>query len=126
MFLQIPEYSILDFNFAAWAAHVVDSSPAYQTRSDLRFGLKALDAIDGAKYGWVELPDDVAERFKAACDVAPLPVRFLIARDKDGKQLGEPEPVAHRAYDPFYEAVEQMVKERPAPVDAPALATAAE
>lgn len=106
MFLKIPDHTILDFDFAKFCDHVLDTSPAFQTRSQLRKGITAREAIAAASNGVAEIPDDVAEAWQTACAEAPIPRLQVI-----DKASGVTSVVANRAYEPFYAAVERMTKE---------------
>ena len=127
MFLHIPTYRLADFDFAKFADHVLDHSPVFATRSQLRLGMKARDAIAAATDGVAEIPDDAAELFQRAAADAPIPRLQMQASDAEGRPLGESLVIGARAYDPFYAAVEGMTKERPElPAPADQLAVAAE
>ena len=104
---DIPK-SPVGFGFLEFANHVLDHSPAYETRAQMRLGYKAIDAIDAATKGGetsVAMGDDVAELFKQAVDRTPIPRLFLMVDGKPG------EAVPARFYTPFYEAVENGAKQ---------------
>ncbi len=109
MFLKIPTHTVIDFGFGKFADHVLDHSPVYATRSLLRLGMQARDAIADAKDGVAELSDEVGKLFQSACEAAPVP--RLVALDKEGNR--EPQAIPATAYEPFYAAVETMTAERP-------------
>lgn len=106
MFLKIPDYTILDFDFAKFCDHVLDTSPAFQTRSQLRQGITAREAIAGAVDGVATVPDDVVDLWKTACLEAPIP-RLKVIEQASGATV----PVPNRAYEPFYAAIERMTKD---------------
>jgi len=108
MYLQVPTKTVADFTFAKFADYVLDHSPAYATRSLLRLGMKARDAIAAAVDGIAEMPDDVGKLFKQAAEEAPVP-RLVLKPPTEG----EPIPIPASAYDSFYEAIEGMTTERP-------------
>ncbi len=102
---EIPK-SPVGYGFLEFATHVLDHSPAVETRAQQRIIGKALDAIEAAvKAGEtdVTMDDDVGKPFQVAVDRTPIPRLFLVI---DGKQG---EPVPSRFYTPFYEAVENGV-----------------
>lgn len=115
MYLRIPSHVVVDFDFARFADHVLDQSPVYATRSLLRLGMQARDAIATATGGIAELSDEVGKLFQQACDAAPVP--RLVAFDKSRPE-SEPTPIPATVYEVFYAAVEGMTAERP--TDAPA------
>ncbi len=119
MFLTIPSERIGDFDMVKFAEHVLDTSPAIATRSQMRLVMKAVEAIATPVDGIAELAIDVAQAFQAACESAPIPELKLIRVDEAGNPFGEPIVVARRAYQAFYAAAEGMTVERP-------IATAAE
>lgn len=95
------------FGFLEFALHVLDHSPAYETRAQQRLGYKAVDAIEAAtKAGSDEvlMADDVGELFKVAVDRTPIPRLHLVVDGKAG------EPVPSRFYTPYYEAAENAAK----------------
>lgn len=115
MFLKIPDHRILDFGMVLFAEHVLDTSPTIASRSQMRTVMRAVDAIAEARDGIAEMAEDAAKAFQAACEAAPVPPLTLCRRGASGKPLGEPQPVPRRAFEPFYEAVENMTTERPLP-----------
>lgn len=116
MYLKVPEHSLAGFNYVSFADHVLDHSPAFGTRSQLRLGMEARKAIADATDGVAELSDSTAELWKLACADVPIPRLFVEQRDSNGKAVGEPVPIGARAYEPFYAAAEDMTTEHPARV----------
>lgn len=106
MFLRIPP-PVVDFTFAKFVAHVVDHSPAYETRSLQRLGCKAIDAVESAVDGLAEMSAEVHALLAQAAESVALP---RLAVQVPG---GEPLPVPARAYVPFFDAIEQATAERP-------------
>jgi len=100
---DIPKASV-GFGFLEFATHVLDHSPAYETRAQMRGGYKAIDAIEAAvKAGesTVLMPDDVAKQFQDAVERAPIPRLHLVVEGKPG------DAVPARFFTQFYEAVER-------------------
>lgn len=124
MFLKVPPHSLAGFTYLTFADHVLDLSPTFGTRNQLRLGMEARKAIDEAVDGVAELSDEAAGLWQRACAEAPIPRLFLEQRDADGKLVGERTHIGARAYEPFYVAAENMTAERP--VAESTLATAAE
>lgn len=99
---EIPSASV-GFGFIEFATHVLDHSPAYETRAQMRGGYKAIDAIEAAikaSESSVTMDDDIGAQFQAAVERTPIPRLFLVV---DGKQ-GDAVPA--RFFTQFYEAVE--------------------
>lgn len=102
---EIPKGPV-GFGFLEFAAHVLDHSPAYETRAQMRNGYKAIDAIEAAvKAGEtsVSMDDDVGNQFKAAVERTPLPQLCMVIDGKPG------DTVPKRFYTQFYEAVENGI-----------------
>ncbi len=120
MFLKIPGYSFAGYDFAQFCDHVIDHSPVFVTRTLLRLGFEARKSIADAKDGVAELGKESAELFARAAAEAPVP-RLSIG-DPNRPALNEPVPA--RAYEPFYQAIENMTEGRPEalPVEEPAMA----
>ena len=99
----IPQTQSYGYGFLEFATHVLDYSPAFELRSHMRLGTKAVDAIDAAikaKQETVSMPDDVGSLFQSAVEKTPVPKLFTIV---DGKPEME---IPKRFYDKFYEAAE--------------------
>ncbi len=122
MYLRIPEHQILDFGMVKFAEHVLDTSPAISTRSQMRLAMKAVEAITDAKDGVAEMADDVAALFQAACETCPIPALNVVRLGASGQPIGAADPVPKRAFDPFYEAIENMTAGRPEPSALPVAA----
>ncbi len=93
-----PGFGLLEF-----ALHVLDHSPVYETRAQMRSGYKALDVIEAAvKAGAkeIELDDDVGRLFQSATEQTKIPVLFTIINGVQG------DPVPKRFFTQFYEAIE--------------------
>jgi hypothetical protein len=114
MYLKVPDHSLAGYTYASFADHVLDLSPVFGTRSQLRIGMEARKAIADAVDGVAELPEPVAELWQRACAEAPIPRLVLEKRDAEGNVIGDKQPIGARAYEAFYAAAENMTTERPA------------
>lgn len=99
---EIPKTNV-SYSFAEFATHVLDHSPVYETRAQMRLGYKAIDAIEAAlkaEESHVSMEDEAGALFKAAVDRVPIPRLHIVVDGKPG------DPVPARFFTPFYEAVE--------------------
>jgi len=113
LYFRIPAGNVAGLDFLGFCDHIVDQSPAIETRSHLRLAMKAREAVDAQQDGVVEMPEGLANFWKQACEQAPIPARLVGFQDPQGKWIGEPDKVPKRAYDRFYEAIESMSTKRP-------------
>jgi hypothetical protein len=99
---EIPK-SPVGFGILEFATHVLDHSPAYETRAQQRIGYKALDAIEKAvkaNESEVLMDDDLAKSWQDAVERTPIPRLFLVVDGKPGDE------VPKRFYAHLYEAFE--------------------